>query len=117
MSFQYQLKRTNRLELFNFALTGVFLLLYAPILLHWLDGWLKKSISIEHEYFSHGIIGIPFAAYLVWSYRKQWERLPNIAHPLGSILLVVGGIFYLSGTAEKEEIQWMGESIGKHIDS
>ena len=100
MSFQYQLKSTNRLELFNFALTGVLLLLYAPILLHWLDGWLKKSISIEHEYFSHGIIGIPFAAYLVWSHRKKWQRLPNIIHPVGGILLVIGSIFYLSGIPE-----------------
>lgn len=100
MSFQYQLKSTNRLELFNFALTGVLLLLYAPILLHWLDGWLKKSISIEHEYFSHGIIGIPFAAYLVWSHRKKWQRLPNIIHPVGGVLLVVGSIFYLSGIPE-----------------
>ena len=100
MSLQYQLKKTNRLELFNFALIGVLLLLYAPILLHWLDGWVKKSISIEHEYFSHGIIGIPFAAYLVWSDRKQWECLPNIAHPLGGFLLVVGCCFYLTGIPE-----------------
>ncbi|MDJ0693586.1 cyanoexosortase B [Mastigocoleus sp. MO_188.B34] len=100
MSLQYPLKKTNRLELFNFALFGVLLLLYAPILLHWLDGWLKKSISIEHEYFSHGIIGIPFAAYLVWSHRKQWGRLPNIAHPLGGALLVVGSCFYLTGVPE-----------------
>lgn len=100
MSLQYQLKKTDKLELFNFALTGVLLLLYAPILLHWLDGWLKKSISIEHEYFSHGIIGIPFAAYLVWSHRKEWGRLPNIAHPLGAALLVIGCSFYLSGVPE-----------------
>ncbi|MCY7278239.1 MAG: cyanoexosortase B, partial [Phormidesmis sp. CAN_BIN44] len=41
----------------NAALMGLLTLLYAPLLLHWVDGWLRKNISIEHEYFSHGIIG------------------------------------------------------------
>ncbi|PMB47634.1 cyanoexosortase B [Fischerella thermalis CCMEE 5330] len=75
-------------------------LLYAPLLLHWLDGWLHKNISTEHEYFSHGIIGLPFAAYTAWLKRKIWQRLPDRQHPFGAVLLLIGGIFYLSGVSE-----------------
>ncbi|MBE9208401.1 cyanoexosortase B [Nostoc sp. LEGE 06077] len=87
-------------QLLSIAILGVLGLLYVPILLHWLDGWLNKSISIEHEYFSHGIIGLPFAAYLSWLNRKQWQRLPDSTHPMGAFLLLIGGVFYLSGIAE-----------------
>jgi cyanoexosortase B len=59
------------------------LLLYAPLLLHWYQGWLKKTISIEHEYFSHGVIGLPFAAYLVWLARHRWQQLPGGAGAWG----------------------------------
>jgi cyanoexosortase B len=100
MAFQQQLKNRNPSQLINLAILGVLLLLYAPILLHWWDGWIKKSISIEHEYFSHGIIGLPFAGYIVWTNRKKWHRLPDITHPLGAVLLLIGGIFYLSGVTE-----------------
>ncbi|HLO88006.1 MAG TPA: cyanoexosortase B [Nostocaceae cyanobacterium] len=100
MVMQQEIKKINTTQLLNLGILGVFLLLYAPILIHWLDGWLHKNISTEHEYFSHGIIGLPFAAYLVWTNRKQWQRLQNVAHPLGLFLLVLGGIFYLSGVAE-----------------
>jgi cyanoexosortase B len=100
MTFQRQIQNRNATQLFSFAILGVLALLYAPILLHWLDGWLNKSISTEHEYFSHGIIGIPFAAYLSWINRKKWQRLPNVNHPLGVALLIIGGIFYLSGVTE-----------------
>ena len=71
-------------------------LLYAPLLVHWYDGWFNKNISIEHEYFSHGIIGLPYAAYIAWTNRKCWLRLPNTPHPLGSFLLVLATLFYLS---------------------
>ncbi|MDF2388123.1 cyanoexosortase B [Nostoc ellipsosporum NOK] len=100
MVLHKELKNRNTAQLLNIAILGVLVLLYAPILLHWLDGWLHKTISIEHEYFSHGIIGLPFAAYLSWLNRKKWQRLPDTAHPLGAFLLVVGGIFYLSGVTE-----------------
>jgi cyanoexosortase B len=100
MTFQSQIQNRNITQLFSFAILGVLALLYAPILLHWLDGWLNKSISTEHEYFSHGIIGIPFAGYLSWINRKKWQRLPNVNHPLGVALLIIGGIFYLSGVTE-----------------
>jgi cyanoexosortase B len=95
-----QSKLTNSLPIINYAIIGVLIMLYAPILLHWLDGWLKKSISTEHEYFSHGIIGIPFAIYLAWLNRKQWARLADKSHPLGAFLLLIGGILYLSGVGE-----------------
>jgi cyanoexosortase B len=100
MLFQRQLKIRNPEPLLNIAILGVLVLLYAPILLHWWDGWIRKTISTEHEYFSHGMIGLPFAAYLVWVNRKKWQRLPDSTHPLGAALLLVGGVFYLSGVTE-----------------
>ncbi|MFN6558193.1 MAG: cyanoexosortase B [Nostoc sp. ChiSLP01] len=100
MALQQQIKNRNVSGLLNLAILGILLLLYAPILLHWLDGWLHKNISTEHEYFSHGIIGLPFAAYLGWLNRKQWVRLPDSIHPLGAVLLLLGGVFYLSGVTE-----------------
>ncbi|MEM1395815.1 MAG: cyanoexosortase B, partial [Cyanobacteria bacterium P01_H01_bin.150] len=79
---------------------GILVLLYAPLIHFWFDGWISKNISTEHEYFSHGIIGFPFAAYLIWMNRKQWVRLPDKTHVLGAILLALGGVFYLSGVGE-----------------
>lgn len=98
--YQRSYRTTNPTELFNFAIIGVLVLLYAPILLHWVDGWVNKSISTEHEYFSHGLIGLPFAAYLVWQNRKLWYRLRSKNHPLGAVLLLIGGFFYISGVSE-----------------
>ncbi|MTJ10009.1 cyanoexosortase B [Anabaena sp. UHCC 0204] len=100
MTFPQQLKKTNQEQLLTFGIIGILILLYAPILLHWVDGWLHKSISIEHEYFSHGIIGLPFAFYLSWLNRKKWQRLPDHSNPLGLFLLIVGMVFYLSGVTE-----------------
>jgi cyanoexosortase B len=82
---------------FNLLIAGLLFVIYAPILWHWVDGWLNKSINIEHEYFSHGLIGIPYAAYVVWKQRSKWYRLEDNSHPLGAILLVLGAIFYITG--------------------
>ena len=75
------------------AIALLLALLYAPLLLHWVDGWLHKSISTEHEYFSHGLIGLPFAAYLVWQNRQSWQALPHratgLAHGLGLVCLLL----------------------------
>ncbi|MEG3841482.1 cyanoexosortase B [Microcoleus sp. herbarium14] len=71
-------------------------LLYAPLIVHWYDGWFNKNISIEHEYFSHGLIGLPYAGYIAWTNRKCWRRLPNSPHPLGTFLLILATLFYLS---------------------
>ncbi|NET04179.1 MAG: cyanoexosortase B [Symploca sp. SIO2B6] len=81
-------------------LVALVLILYAPLLIHWYDGWLNKSISIEHEYFSHGLIGLPFAAYIIWTNRQRWRQLPEGVHPLGTTILGLGGVFYLSGQSE-----------------
>lgn len=86
--------------LFDGALLALLALLYAPLLLHWYGGWLDKNINITHEYFSHGLIGLPFAAYIAWMQRKKWRRLPDTSHPLGIVLLLLGGIFYLSGLTD-----------------
>jgi cyanoexosortase B len=79
---------------------GLLVILYLPVLIHWYDGWLNKSISIEHEYFSHGLIGLPFAGYIIWLQRKKWQRLENRTHPLGTIFLLLGSVFYLTGANE-----------------
>lgn len=71
-------------------------LLYAPLIVHWYDGWFNKNISIEHEYFSHGLIGLPYAGYIAWTNRKCWLRLPNSPHLLGTFLLILATLFYLS---------------------
>ncbi|HEY9849122.1 MAG TPA: cyanoexosortase B [Leptolyngbyaceae cyanobacterium] len=84
-------------RLLNGAMIGCFFILYAPLLFYWYDGWLNKTIGIEHEYFSHGVIGLPFAAYISWMKRKQWQKLPDSFNPLGAVLLGLGGVFYLSG--------------------
>ncbi len=76
------------------GLVGV---LYTPLLWHWVDGWLNKSISIQHEYFSHGLLGIPFAAFLVWERRSQWRALPAAVHWLAYPLLLIAAAFYSSG--------------------
>ncbi|MEG4841680.1 cyanoexosortase B [Microcoleus sp. B9-D4] len=78
------------------GITVLLVLLYAPLLVHWYDGWLNKNISLEHEYFSHGLIGLPYAAYIAWMNRKCWRNLPNSPHPLGGFLLVLATLFYLS---------------------
>lgn len=100
MLTQHQIKRSISPQIFNYAILGILVLLYAPLVLFWYDGWINKNISIEHEYFSHGIIGFPFAAYLAWMNRKQWVRLPDNTNIFGGILLAIGGVFYLSGVAE-----------------
>lgn len=77
-------------------LLGLLGVMYAPLLWHWVDGWLNKSISIQHEYFSHGLIGLPFAAYIAWGQRSRWQQLPDQLHPAGLGLLALGGGLYLS---------------------
>ena len=81
-------------ELAIAALLGI---MYGPLMFHWVDGWLNKSISIEHEYFSHGLIGIPFAAYIVWGDRHRWQNLSDRANPIGAVFIGLAGVFYLSG--------------------
>lgn len=76
---------------------GLLAVLYIPLLWHWVDGWLNKSISIQHEYFSHGLLGIPFAAYLVWESRAQWHKLSNTANWAALPLLFIAAAFYISG--------------------
>ena len=74
--------------------------LYVPLLWHWVEGWLNKSISIQHEYFSHGLLGIPFAAYLVWEKRSPWQSLPTRSHWLAFPLLLGAIAFYSSGLVD-----------------
>lgn len=78
------------------AIIGLLVVLYAPLLVYWCDGWLNKGISIEHEYFSHGLLGLPFAAYICWTNRVRWRQLSDRSHFLGAVLLALGAAFYLS---------------------
>ncbi|HAC62382.1 MAG TPA: cyanoexosortase B [Cyanothece sp. UBA12306] len=85
----------------NFVIATLLIVLYRPILIHWVDGWLNKNISIEHEYFSHGLIGLPYAAYIIFGQnRQEWQQLANRSHPLGGVLLLLGIICYITGSVE-----------------
>lgn len=88
------------------AIIGLLTVIYAPLLWHWVDGWLNKSISIQHEYFSHGLIGLPFAAYLAWSLRPKWLALPDHLHPAGLGLLAMASALYISQLPD-----WMNISL------
>ncbi|MBW4483450.1 MAG: cyanoexosortase B [Tildeniella torsiva UHER 1998/13D] len=88
------------------AIAALLAILYAPLLLHWVDGWLNKSISIQHEYFSHGLLGLPFAAYIAWGKRQAWGQLPNQCHPLGLGLVGIAGLMYLTRLPD-----WMNLSL------
>ncbi|NJN03018.1 MAG: cyanoexosortase B [Leptolyngbyaceae cyanobacterium SL_1_1] len=82
------------------ALVLLLAILYMPLLLHWVDGWINKSISIQHEYFSHGLIGLPFAAYIAWEHRQRWQRLGSQMNPAGLVIVGIGAVFYLSGLSD-----------------
>lgn len=82
----------------SWLIIGFLAVIYGPVVFHWYDGWLNKSISIEHEYFSHGLIGLPYAVHIVWRNRQKWHRLPDRSHPLGAFLLTLGAISYLFGS-------------------
>ncbi|MEO6862965.1 MAG: cyanoexosortase B [Microcoleus sp.] len=96
MHIQGRIRIVLKRYLLGEGITVLLVLLYAPLLVHWYDGWFNKNISIEHEYFSHGLIGLPYAAYIAWTNRKVWLRLPNSPHPLGSFFLLLATLFYLS---------------------
>lgn len=78
------------------ALLAAFLLLYLPLGFRWIHGWVYKSISIEHEYFSYGLIGFPFAGYLAWGKRAAWQRLPASHEVWPLAILALAMVFYLS---------------------
>ena len=96
MHIQRQVRIVLKRYLLGESILILLVLLYAPLLVHWYDGWFNKNISIEHEYFSHGLIGLPYAAYIAWTKLNSWRKLPNSLHPLGVILLVLATLFYLS---------------------
>jgi cyanoexosortase B len=99
----------------DLVILGLLGLLYAPLLLHWTHGWVSKTISIEHEYFSHGLIGLPYAAAIVWQSRPTWQDLPGGKGAFGGIVdrrpavgyrwaglgvLLLSAVFYLQGLPE-----------------
>ena len=87
----------NRFSLpFEWAVIGLLGALYVPLLWHWVDGWLNKSISIQHEYFSHGLLGLPFVCFLVWEQRSRWQTLPAKCSWLAMPFLSLATIFYIS---------------------
>ena len=100
MQIQRKIPIAIERHLLNAALVVLLGLLYGPLIIYWYHGWLEKTISIEHEYFSHGLIGLPFAAYIAWTQRSRWNQLPNTSHPLGAVLLLLAGLFYASGLSD-----------------
>ncbi|WP_017298746.1 cyanoexosortase B [Nodosilinea nodulosa] len=90
----------------TWAIAVLLAILYGPLLAHWVDGWLHKTISIQHEYFSHGLLGLPFAAYVAWGKRKAWGELPNRCHPLGLGLVGLACLMYLTRLPD-----WMNLSL------
>lgn len=81
-------------------LLGLIAVLYGPLMWHWVDGWINKSISIQHEYFSHGLLGIPFACFLVWEKRSHWKALPTQSYWLAFPILLGSFAFYNSGLVD-----------------
>ncbi len=103
----HQLPIAIEKNIFSITIITLLAILYTPLIWHWYDGWLKiHKISIEHEYFSHGVIGLPLAAYIIWTAREKWNSLPDNSHYLGAILLGCGGIFYLSGQQDLVNISF-----------
>ncbi|NEQ52428.1 MAG: cyanoexosortase B [Leptolyngbya sp. SIO3F4] len=76
-------------------------ILYGPLLYHWVwDGWVNKAISIQHEYFSHGILGIPLALKLIWDKRQSWSELRDRCHWSGVVCMALALVFYTSGVMD-----------------
>ncbi|MEM7793803.1 MAG: cyanoexosortase B [Cyanobacteria bacterium P01_C01_bin.118] len=76
-------------------------ILYGPLLYHWVwDGWINKNISIQHEYFSHGILGIPLALKLMWDKRQAWSGLSDRCNWSGIACIALAIVFYTSGVMD-----------------
>ncbi len=90
------------------AIVGVFSLLYVPLVATWVHGWVFKSISIEHEYFSHGMIGLPFAGYLAWQVRSKVAASVAKGRDqlVGAVICSIAGLFYLTNLAEPVNVSF-----------
>lgn len=97
---QFFKPRYSLIPYFKYLIVALLTIIYLPLIFHWYDGWLHKTISIEHEYFSHGMIGLPFALHISWLKRKQWNRLADSNNYFGAILLMFGIFLYLTGVGE-----------------
>jgi len=98
---------SNRLSTFledpklsTWGIGGLLLLLYAPLVGHWFEGWINHSISLEHEYFSHGILGLPLAAKLLWDNSDRWQALPEKGNPTGAGMMGLASVLYVSGMSD-----------------
>jgi cyanoexosortase B len=103
----------------DLAVLGLLGLMYLPVILHWCHGWISKSISLEHEYFSHGLIGLPYAGYLVWQKRHRWQQLPGGTGPFqgvdrwaGLAIVFGAGLLYLIGLPETVNLSFPVMLIG-----
>jgi cyanoexosortase B len=112
----------------DLAILGLLALLYLPLMVHWVQGWLSKSISIEHEYFSHGLIGLPYAAIVAWRSRAQWAAITEANGPdrwLGLGIMALSAVFYSQGLPEPMNLSfpllltgiclWMKGIAGLHL--
>ncbi|HEY9763498.1 MAG TPA: cyanoexosortase B [Trichocoleus sp.] len=106
MAFQSNVIGVVKRSPLESAIALLLLFLYGPLLWHWVDGWLNKSISIQHEYFSHGLLGIPFAFYIAWSQRKAWAELPDRWNPIGLGIVALAVVFYLSSLSDSMNLSF-----------
>ena len=96
MQASLKLVKSARRHWAEIAAIALLSILYVPLMVYWVDGWLNKSIGIDHEYFSYALLGFPYAALIAWELRHRWFVLPDKANFIGLSLIVTGGIFYLS---------------------
>lgn len=80
----------------NWAMAMLMAILYGPLLAHWADGWIHRSLSPYHDYFSHGLIGLPVAACMAWEQRTVWQTLDNRCHPGGWLCVLLAAGLYLT---------------------
>ena len=90
----------------NWAIAMLLAVLYGPLLVYWIEGWFTRSISPQHDYFSHGLIGLPVAAYIAWENREGWHQQENRCHSLGLVCIALASGLYLTHLAD-----WMSLSL------
>jgi exosortase len=80
------------------VIAGLLLIAFWPILKSTYGSWFD-----EYAYMEHGILVVPAAAYMAWTTRDKLRQLKIQPSKWGVVLLLVGGIQSIFGTAA----QWI----------